>query len=38
MYQSKKTGRDRITAADSFASTTEHDAWSGAARADAVRA
>jgi diguanylate cyclase (GGDEF)-like protein len=38
MYQSKKTGRDRITAADSFAAAKEHDEWSGAARADAARA
>jgi hypothetical protein len=37
MYQSKKTGRDRITAADTFASTTDHDAWTGAVRADVSR-
>ena len=38
MYESKKAGRDRITAADTFASTKEHDEWSGAARAEAARA
>jgi two-component system cell cycle response regulator len=37
MYESKKTGRDRITAADTFAPTSDHDAWSGAIRADAAR-
>jgi two-component system, cell cycle response regulator len=38
MYESKKTGRDRITAADTFTSTNDHDAWSGAIRADTARA
>ena len=38
MYESKKSGRDRITAADTFASTTDHDEWNGAIRADAARA
>jgi diguanylate cyclase (GGDEF)-like protein len=38
MYESKKTGRDRITAADTFAATTDHDEWRGAIRADASRA
>jgi diguanylate cyclase (GGDEF)-like protein len=38
MYQSKKTGRDRITAADSFAAAKDHDEWSGVARVDAARA
>ena len=38
MYQSKKTGRDRITAADSFAPTKDDDERNGATRADGVRA
>ena len=37
MYQSKKTGRDRITAADTFASTKDHDEWTGAILADGSR-
>ena len=37
MYESKKSGRDRITAADTFTPTRDHDEWSGAIRAGAVR-
>jgi two-component system cell cycle response regulator len=38
MYEAKKTGRDRIIASDTFALTTDHDEWSGAARTAAARA
>jgi two-component system, cell cycle response regulator len=38
MYESKKTGRDRITAADTFVATADHDAWHGAIRGDSSRA
>lgn len=32
MYEAKKTGRDRITASDTFVLTKSHDEWAGAAR------
>jgi len=38
MYESKRSGRDRITAADTFAATRDHDEWSGTIRTDAARA
>jgi len=38
MYESKRSGRDRITAADTFATTSAHDEWSGAIRTAGVRA
>jgi two-component system cell cycle response regulator len=37
MYQSKKSGRDRITVSDTFALTSKHDEWRGAARANVNR-
>jgi diguanylate cyclase (GGDEF)-like protein len=38
MYESKKSGRDRITASDTFAATRDHDQWSGTIRTGAARA
>ena len=38
MYEAKRSGRDRIVAADSFALTKTHDDWQGAARIDGRRA
>ena len=32
MYEAKKSGRDRIVASDTFALTSSHDEWRGAAR------
>jgi two-component system, cell cycle response regulator len=37
MYESKKTGRDRITAADTFVATMDHDEWHGAIRMNSSR-
>ena len=34
MYEAKRSGRDRIVAADTFALTKSHDQWQGAARLD----
>ena len=38
MYEAKKTGRDRIVAADTFVLTKSHDEWAGAARVVSRRA
>lgn len=37
MYQAKKSGRNRIVASDTFALSTSHDEWCGAARVNEVR-
>ena len=34
MYEAKRSGRDRIVAADTFALTDNHDEWQGATRLD----
>ena len=38
MYEAKRSGRNRIVASDTFAFTTGHDEWQGAARLDRRRA
>ncbi len=38
LYEAKRAGRDRIVAADTFALTTNHDEWQGAARIKSKRA
>jgi diguanylate cyclase (GGDEF)-like protein len=38
MYEAKKSGRDRIVASDTFALTSSHDEWNGAARVEGRRA
>ena len=37
LYEAKRSGRNRVVAADSFPLKTEHDAWRGAARLAAPR-
>ncbi len=37
MYEAKRTGRDRVIAADSFVFTDRHEKWRGVARTTTVR-